>query len=135
MKRKKSNIALNLILISVIFSIGFLPFFGVHLHLPQTHGGESSHSHEAQTHTFHLHQSTHDSIDSHDSEKSDSQHLELNSHCILGKVFNFFAIFYLLAMFLRLSRTKQIIREFTYHNPFIHFFEIYRAFKRGPPLL
>ncbi|MDH5181019.1 MAG: hypothetical protein OEZ39_14215 [Gammaproteobacteria bacterium] len=113
-----------------------IPLFGLHFHLPTAHSDQTPHTHQAETHLFHLHKSAHDNIDVEEAvdHANDGKEVNLDQDTRYTKLFQFLcciALFFCLLIVLQLSGTQHHAHYFVSFKPR---FEIFRNLLRGPPL-
>jgi len=117
----------------LILSLCIMPLLGLHIHLSATHMGNELHSHAAEMHGFHMHTSSHDSIDAEPSHQSDTQQISLDMDSTLYKIIKVLALVTLLVLFSAPFIARVINTVSNFIIPIRTFFEIFLAMRRGPP--
>ena len=117
----------------LVLSLSIMPLLGLHIHLSATHMGDELHSHAAEMHGFHLHTSSHDSIDTEPGHQSDTRQISLDMDSPLYKVIKVLALVMLLVLLSVLFITRVISTVSYFVIPIRSCFEIFLAMRRGPP--
>ena len=118
----------------LLVSLVVMPLLGLHVHVDETHQGTDTHQHQAETHAFHVHLSSHDSIDAEPGHPSDTPQIELGLDTQLHKITKVLALLGLVLMLLAGFHGRVIrLPHPKYEVPINHSFEIYNAMRRGPP--
>lgn len=117
----------------LILSLCMMPLLGLHLHLPATHMGDELHSHAVETHGFHLHATSHDSIDIEPMHQSDTLQISLDVESQLHKVIQLLALVTLLVLVMAAFAARMISTVSNLVIPLQSSFEVFLAMRRGPP--
>lgn len=134
MKTRTPNKFRHLLIGLLIVSLAILPLLGLHIHLPESHMGTDYHQHHAETHAFHVHVTSHDNIDVEPGHPSDSNEVNLSLEIQLHKILKLLALVGISILLLTFYQVKRVISiRKTYLVPFIAFYEIFVAMRRGPP--
>lgn len=133
MKPSSPITQLKVLIMLLSLSLSMLPLLGLHIHLPGTHHEHGSHTHQAETHIFHLHTSGHDNIDNETGHPSDTPQVNLDIDTRLGKIFQFLGFIALACLLLVGFITVRSSICCNYSPPCLISFQIYRDLIRGPP--
>ena len=117
----------------LMLSLCMMPLLGLHIHLPEAHTGDELHLHQTEMHGFHVHTSQHDNIDVEAGHLSNSPQINLELESQLHKIIKILGLFCLVFSLISSSLVRVILQRHHYVVPVSHFFEIFRAMRRGPP--
>ncbi|MDH5407903.1 MAG: hypothetical protein OEZ33_02080 [Gammaproteobacteria bacterium] len=118
----------------LIVSLGMMPLLGLHIHLPETHSDTAPHTHQSETHGFHIHTSQHDNIDVEEAHRSDTTEINLDLDAQIHKIIKILAFVASLFIFILWQFEKIQPIRIRFIPPCRSLFEPYSAMRRGPPV-